>query len=226
MIRKPQTIAFWQGRLPHWEVEGGRYFVTIHLAGAIPREGCRRILDIHQQVEKLASPGQDEWLRLQRRIFREMEAWLDRAAYVPHFQDARLAEMVLEALEHRQQRGDWNLFEYVVMPNHVHLFFELVRGRLKHTLEDFKRWTGHQACKLAGIKGERFWQREWFDHWSRSDEEDERIIEYIRRNPVAAKLVRAPSEWPYGSWTARSNKTPKGDADGPTAPGSTPGHRG
>jgi hypothetical protein len=24
-----------------------------------------------------------------------------------------------------------------------------------------------------------FWQREGFDHWSRSDEEDQRIIEYI-----------------------------------------------
>jgi hypothetical protein len=36
MIRKPETIDFWVGRLPHWEVVDGRYFVTIHLAGAIP----------------------------------------------------------------------------------------------------------------------------------------------------------------------------------------------
>src|SRR5437588_608980 len=32
MLRNPETISFWHGRLPHWEVVGGRYFVTIHLA--------------------------------------------------------------------------------------------------------------------------------------------------------------------------------------------------
>jgi len=60
---------------------------------------------------------------------------------------------------------------------------------LKHQLEQFKRWTGHEASKLPGVDGERFGQDEWFDHWSRSDEEDERIIEYIRRNPIRAGLV-------------------------------------
>ena len=43
MIRKPETISFWRGRLPHWEVTSGRYFVTIHLAGAIPPQGQERI---------------------------------------------------------------------------------------------------------------------------------------------------------------------------------------
>jgi putative transposase len=209
MIRKPQTLAFWQGHLPHWEVEGGRYFVTLHLRGAIPREGCQRIIEIRQQVERLTSAKPNEWLQLQRRIFKEMESWLDRAAYVPYFRDPNLATMVVEALEHRQRRGDWNLFEYVVMPNHLHLFFELGRASLKDTLEDFKRWTGHQAKKIALIESKRFWQKEWFDHWSRSDEEDERIIEYIRQNPVRAGLVQSSVEWPYGSWTVRSAKVPK-----------------
>ena len=43
MIRKPETVAFWRDRLPHWEVADGRYFVTLHLAGAIPAEGQERI---------------------------------------------------------------------------------------------------------------------------------------------------------------------------------------
>ena len=42
MIRRPEAVAFWYGRLPHWEVVGGRYFVTIHLAGAIPPAGQER----------------------------------------------------------------------------------------------------------------------------------------------------------------------------------------
>jgi len=109
MIRKPKTIAFWNGRLPHWEVEDGRYFVTIHL------------------------------------------------------------------------------------------FCEIGRKGLKGTLEDFKRWTGHRATQILGENAARFWQREWFDHWSRSDAEDEKIIRYIRNNPVKAGLAAASAGWPYSS---------------------------
>jgi len=58
-----------------------------------------------------------------------------------------IAEAILEAIEHRQTRGDWRLFEYVVMPNHIHLFLELTNADLKKAMEDFKRWTGHQAAK-------------------------------------------------------------------------------
>src|SRR5260370_1148966 len=35
MARNPDTIGFWHGQLPRWEVADGRYFVTLHLAGAI-----------------------------------------------------------------------------------------------------------------------------------------------------------------------------------------------
>ncbi len=92
------------------------------------------------------------------------------------------------------------MFEYVVMPTHLHLFCELGTAGLKGTLEDFKRWTGHEAMQhLPGLDSEQFWQREWFDHWSRSDEEDERIVAYIRNNPVKAGLVADYRQWPFRS---------------------------
>jgi hypothetical protein len=55
--------------------------------------------------------------------------------------------MVARAIEHRQQRGDWNVFEYVVMPTHVHWFCEVGSQGLQRAVEDFKRWTGHEAAK-------------------------------------------------------------------------------
>jgi type I restriction enzyme R subunit/putative DNA methylase len=114
---------------------------------------------------------------------------------------------VEEAIEFRMGR-DWRVFEYVVMPNHVHLFLELVacavpstdEPQLKKVLHQFKRWTGHEAARMLSLDGERFWQEEWFDHWSRSDEEDERICAYIRRNPEKAGLVQDYRDWPHGSW--------------------------
>jgi len=214
MIRKPSTTAFWLGRLPHWEVEEGRYFVTLHVAGAIPLQGRSRIHQMSEEFSKAAArlrvgpvrrtgptDGErtDSWLRLQRKIFKEMEAWLDRSLQNAYLRHHGVANMVLQALEHRQSRGDWRLFEYVIMPNHLHCFLEIRKSNLKNVMEDFKRWTGRLATKILGM-GSRFWQREWFDHWSRSDEDDERIMAYIRSNPVKAGLVKDVSEWPYGSW--------------------------
>ena len=114
-------------------------------------------------------------LAVQRRVFAEMESWLDRVAAVAHLQDPKLAQSVMDAIAFREGR-DWRMFEYVVMPSHLHLFFELLHGDLKAVMEQFKRWTGHQAGKLLALDGSRVWQDEWFDHWSRSDEEDAKII--------------------------------------------------
>ena len=204
MTRKPATISFWTGRLPHWEVEDGRYFITIHLAGAIPATGRERLCQRAEQLGKLADRDSPDWLLLQRAIFREMENWLDRAEWSVHLQNPEVAEMVVEAIEHRHKAGAWHAFEYVVMPTHLHLFCEIGRQGLKATLEDFKRWTGHRAATLLALDGNRFWQREWFDHWSRSNSEDERIARYIINNPEKAGLVAAAPEWPYGSCRRRT----------------------
>jgi hypothetical protein len=79
MTRKPTTLAFWTGRLPHWEVEDGRYFITVHLAGAIPQIGRNNLRRLALQLTNLKSHSAPEWLRIQRLIFAEMEMWLDRA---------------------------------------------------------------------------------------------------------------------------------------------------
>ncbi|MCL4206839.1 MAG: hypothetical protein KJ000_30525 [Pirellulaceae bacterium] len=202
MSRHPETIDFWVGDLPHWEVVDGRYFVTIHLRGAIPDEGSRRIREIVAQFRQLEQRAPEQALELSRRIFREMEAWLDRSERTSHLGNPNVAALVAEAIAHRQQLGIWNMFEYVIMPSHVHMFFELTKARLKPALENFKTWTGGQAGRLLQMDGERFWQGEWFDHWSRSDEQDERIVAYLRRNPEKAGLVQSYHEWPYGGWRA------------------------
>jgi REP element-mobilizing transposase RayT len=201
MTRHPKTTAFWVGRLPHWEVEGGRYFLTIHLAGAIPLSGRQRLLAMADELNRIADRDGPAWISTQRSIFREMETWLDRAEWVTHLLRPEVASMVVEAIEHRARRGDWRVFEYVIMPTHLHIFCEFGSKSLKVCLEDFKRWTGHCAAKILGISGARFWQREWFDHWSRSDEQDDRIARYVRENPVKAGLVRDYLEWRYGSWS-------------------------
>jgi len=196
--RRPKTIDFWRGDLPHWQVEEGRYFVTMHLDGAIPSVGQQRIREITRQ---LRTNSGDDSLRLSRLVFFEMEKWLDRSSGAAYFREDRVAQIVLDAIAHRCETQIWDMHEFVVMPTHLHLFFDLSEdARLKTCLESFKRWTGHEAAKFVELSGPRFWQTEWFDHWSRSEDEDERIAAYICRNPEKAQLVGDYRQWPHGSW--------------------------
>ena len=198
MIRRPQTIGFLRGRLPHWEVQDGRYFVTVHLAGAIPAQGMQRIDQISTELaNRKDNESADGTLPLMRTVFREMEKWLDAAPHNKLLSDSKLAELVVEAIQHRVRMQRWVVYEFVVMPSHIHLFMSVLQGTLKESMEDFKRWTGHQAGKLLELPNGRFWQDEWFDHWSRSDEQDERIIRYIQQNPVIAGLVKSATDWKY-----------------------------
>ena len=201
-LREPETVAFWWGRLPHWEVVDGRYFVTIRLAGALPEAGALRVRELSAQYGDAVRKGQNG-LRLRRAVFREMEMWLHTSARVTHLVQPAVATLVADAIRHRQEQGVWEVFEYVLMPNHLHLFLRVLQGRLRETLELFKSWTGGQAAVLLGLHAGRFWQREGFDHWSRSDDEDAKICRYIRENPVKAGLVSVRADWPHGSWSAK-----------------------
>jgi REP element-mobilizing transposase RayT len=155
-----------------------------------------------EELARVESRDSPECLRLQRSIFREMEQWLDLARWAPHFSTSEVATMTVEAIEHRKARGAWQMFAYVVMPTHLHLFCEFGSLGLQPTLKDFKRWTGHRGIAMISDPTiDDFWQREWFDHWSRSDEEDDRIVAYIQNNPVKAGLVMDYRQWPYGSWS-------------------------
>jgi REP element-mobilizing transposase RayT len=197
---RPATIEFWRGRLPHWEVVDGLYFITIHLAGAIPECALQRIRAMANQA---ASGQRMQQSSLQNKIFREMERWLDRIGTVNYLSHHEIAIAVMEAIEHRSALGVWNAIEYTVMPTHAHLLADMKAGRLKQTIESLKEHTGRKATKILQIQGQRFRQKEWFDHWVRSAEEESAIIEYIRQNPVKAGLVSSYLDWPYGSWRKR-----------------------
>ena len=118
MIRRPVTTGFWYGRLPHWEVEDGRYFVTIHLHGAIPKQGEDRIAQKAEELKiRNVSPTADTGLTLMRTIFRAMEEWLDQSQFNALLNNSEVASMVVEAIRHRIETGRWHVFEFVVIEN-------------------------------------------------------------------------------------------------------------
>jgi REP-associated tyrosine transposase len=57
------------------------------------------------------------------------------------------------------------------------------------------------ALKSEGRKGERnIWQRRFWEHCIKDDEDLSRHIDYIHFNPVKHGYVKDADEWPYSTW--------------------------
>jgi putative DNA methylase len=72
------------------------------------------------------------------------------------------------------------------------------RSPLSSIMHSLKSYTANCANQILGRTG-RFWQHESYDHWVRDLDELERIVDYIRANPVRAGLCKTPAEWAWSS---------------------------
>jgi REP element-mobilizing transposase RayT len=113
-----------------------------------------------------------------------------------------IARCVAEALTHFTGRR-YELPAWVVMPNHVHALVWPFPGQtLSGILHSWKSFTSKRANALLRRRG-TFWQRESFDHWIRDREEHAHLVRYIEANPVKARLVTRPEDWPWSSARSR-----------------------
>ena len=197
MERRAETISFYRKRLPHWSVRDALYFVTIRQKNSIPADAAMKI---RAKILDLENYSEDERLMLRREILFEMEKWLDRPSEEGVLTKGDAPSIIKEAIKFRIDNGTWRMAEYVIMPNHLHLFFSINKGSLKAIMSGFKRKTSLEIGRNLGTSGQTLWHREWFDHWSRSAEQDEKIKRYIRENPVKAGLVKDFRDWRFGSW--------------------------
>jgi REP element-mobilizing transposase RayT len=120
-----------------------------------------------------------------------MDRSLDQAEFGPQWlRDERVAQ------EHfgQHQLGFYELYAFVIMPNHVHSLLQ-PNVQLARITKSLKGYTARRANQILQRTGSPFWQYESFDRWVRNDRELHKIIHYIEYNPVAAGLVGQPEEW-------------------------------
>jgi putative transposase len=193
----PRTIRLAHRHLPHWEVEDGRYFVTVRCADSLPQDAVRRLEELSQAL-RLITPHSAQFAALQRESFLAVEKYLDHghgACPLRHADAAKIVEDEFTGL------SDWGVIvpHFTIMPNHWHALLAPARD-CSHPLSDvMKRVKGRTAKRLRVLLGGRgpVWQREWFDRWMRSDVEWEKCVSYIRNNPVKAGLVPIWSDHPW-----------------------------
>ncbi len=85
---------------------------------------------------------------------------------------------------------------YCFMPDHVH--FLAVGMRADSSLTGFlKNYKQVTAFRYKQETGRTLWQKSFYDHVLRKDEDRLSVIQYILANPVRRGLVVSAGDYPY-----------------------------
>ncbi len=89
------------------------------------------------------------------------------------------------------------LDEFVIMPNHIHgiiiinnNFYNFVGAglrparKLSEIVKSFKSFSSREINKLLSTPGQSFWQRNYYEHVIRNEQDLHETRTYIRENPI------------------------------------------
>jgi REP element-mobilizing transposase RayT len=111
------------------------------------------------------------------------------------FSNAAFARAVFDNLLHGPVSQEAELFAVCVMPDHVHMLLGAKETNLVDLVARWKTFTTNLAHRM-GFRGD-VWQRSFYDHAMRLEEDLITTAEYLVANPVRAGLVEDVAHYPY-----------------------------
>jgi putative transposase len=142
----------------------------------------------------------------------------------------RTRQWLVDALASARARLAFELWAYVIMPEHVHILLRPLShaAEIAPILKGIKQPVARQAtnhlrasnnrqwlerlkvCRPSGRVEYRFWQQGGgYDRNILTPKAARAAIEYIHNNPVRRGLVQSPTDWPWSSarWHCGCNET-------------------
>ncbi len=177
--------------MPHLYYNEGTYFITFRLADSLPLEFLKKL---HKELNN----SKEELNLKEKKIFKKYDVLLDKSeSGKKYLSIPEIAEIVRQTILYEDGKNI-TVICYCIMPNHVHLVFELLKYNrgISKIMQSIKRVSSKRSNEFLRCTG-KFWQDESFDRWVRDDKELFNIINYVLENPVNAGLVDDWSKWQY-----------------------------
>jgi putative transposase len=112
-------------------------------------------------------------------------------------QSDRNAMLLIDVLRANVAAGKFQLHDFVIMPNHVHLLMTVPGGvTIEKAMQLIKGAFSYRLKRDFGYPGE-VWQRGFSEVRIIDEESFLRHRAYIGLNPVRAGLVETPEQWPH-----------------------------
>ena len=128
----------------------------------------------------------------------------------PLFVDQANRRILREAFRKVRQQLPFRVDAIVLLPDHLHCIWTLTAGDADYP----KRWrliktwfTKHCDQELRDLylsdskkNNPGIWQKRYWEHLIRDEEDYRRHVEYIHYNPVKHGYVQRPWDWAYSSF--------------------------
>ena len=179
---------FHRRNLPHIYYNEGIYFVTFRIYGSLHSEELKKLhlLRLNQNIHPAG----------QKKIFKKYDLLLDNPTNnILYLKQPEIMQLCKSSI-HYYDGKEYKLICYCIMPNHVHLVFELLskERNVGEIIGSIKKYSARRANKILRKDG-TFWQAESFDRLVRDEVELYFTIKYVLLNPVNAGLVENWKKW-------------------------------
>lgn len=172
-----------RGYLPHFHDEECPQSITLRLADSLPVAVYKRITaSAVSEREKAAM----------------VDRCLDSGRGRCLLERPTASEIVREAILWSDGRR-FDLKEWVIMPNHVHISYTNAPEPPTITAGKIKSFTANRlADEFDDVDGQ-VWQRGVFDRYIRGERHAFNLSNYFWFNPVRAGLAESPFDWEFSS---------------------------
>jgi putative transposase len=124
------------------------------------------------------------------------------------FQVHQVADIVIRKLLEYRSKGNYFLHEFVLMPDHLHLLLTPAETTsLEKAMQLIKGGSSYEIHKVRGNDAQ-IWQSGFHESRTRDWSDYKNKVDYIYFNPVVAKLVDRPQDWPFGSASGKYRLDP------------------
>ena len=113
------------------------------------------------------------------------------------FKNREWATTIIETLTTGPFGKNVKCYAYCLMPDHLHLQLSPIAGNLIDQINGWKSYTTNLLQK-SGLQGS-CWQKSFYDHALRKDEDIITVADYIVNNPVRSNLVINWTDYAF-SW--------------------------
>jgi putative transposase len=135
----------------------------------------------------------------------------------PLLRDYGLEPVIIQSLSYLYQKGCIKVYGFVIMPNHIHMIWELMENNGKESpVSSLMKFTAHQFQETLRVKAPRVlkqykvdWNSRRYNFWQPKADwfllnrvtTLEQKLNYIHLNPMRGKwsLVEDPSDYFYSS---------------------------
>lgn len=131
----------------------------------------------------------------------------------PLFRSDEARRCLREAILCEQNKHRFELVATVLLPEHLHCIWKLPDedsdfskrwGRIKSKFTKLWLAAGGREVAVSVARAEHHecgvWQKRFWEHGIRDEEDFSHHVNYIHYNPVKHGLVRCPHEWPHSSF--------------------------